>query len=170
MIVGYDEAQMMKEEKLIQGAGDILPNFFGIREMKVIGILAKTGTELDMYHLVSSDTLEKIHGAANIRTTAAPDGSSKVFYEVSSNIPPQLVPSLPEDSFDHSVNIAGKTYQPIYIGAEEAVMMQKEKIFKKEGDLINGFFGNDVIVSGILPKTNSPLDTFHFVKSGFAVK
>jgi len=170
MIVGYDEAQMMKEEKLIQGAGDALPDFFGINKMKVIGILAKTGTEIDNYHLVSSETLERINGAAVIRTTTAADGSSKVFYEIQNNTPAQLVGSLPEDSFNHVVNIAGKTYQPIYIGADEAVMMQKEKIFKKEGDLINGFFGNDVIVVGILPKTNNPLDTFHYVKSGFTVK
>jgi Cu+-exporting ATPase len=99
MIIGYDEAQMMKEEKLIKGAGDVLPNFFGIGEMKVIGILAKTGTEVDKYHLVSSDTLEKINGKAVIRTTAAPDGSSKVFYEVAGNTPSQLIASLPEDTF-----------------------------------------------------------------------
>ncbi len=170
MIIGYDEAQMMKEEGLIKGAGDVLTNFFGLSEMKVIGILVKTGTEVDQYHLVSSDTLDNINGKAVIRTTVAPDGSSKVFYEVAENIPSQLIASLPEDSFNHSLAIGGKTYQPVYIGSTEAAMMQKEKLFKKEGDLINGFFGNDVIVAGILPATNSPLDSFHYVKSEFTVK
>lgn len=170
MIIGYDEAQMMKEEGLIKGAGDVLPNFFGLGEMKVIGILAKTGTEVDEFHLVSSETLERINGAAVIRTTATPDGSSKVFYEVAGNTPSQLVAALSEDSFNHPLTVGGKTYQPVYIGADEAAMMQKEKLFKKEGDLISGFFGNDVIVAGIMPKTNSPLDSFHYVKSGFTVK
>lgn len=170
MIIGYDEAQMMKEEGLIKGAGDVLPNFFGLGEMKVSGILAKTGTDVDQYHLVSSETLDKINGTAVIRTTVAPDGSSKVFYEVAGNTPSQLIASLPEDSFSHPLTIGGKTYQPVYIGSTEAAMMQKEKLFKKEGDLINGFFGNDVIVAGILPATNTPLDSFHYVKSGFTVK
>ena len=170
MIIGYDEAQMMQEEKLIKGAGDVLPNFFGVDEMKVIGILVKTGTEVDNYHLVSSETLDKIDGKAVIRTTVAPDGSSKVFYEVSGNIPEQLVASLLEDSFNHPLSIGGKIYQPMYIGADEAAIMQKEKIFKKAGDLIGNFFGNDVIVAGILPATNTPLDSFYYVKSGFAVK
>lgn len=170
MIIGYDEAQMMKEEGLIKGAGDILPNFFGLDEMKVIGILAKTGTYVDQYHLVSSETLDRVNGTAVIRTTVAPDGSSKVFYEVAGNIPSQLIASLPEDSFSHPLTIGGKTYQPVYIGSTEAAMMQKEKLFKKEGDLIDGFFGNNVIVAGILPTTNSPLDSFHYVKSGFTVK
>ena len=170
MIIGYDEAQMMKEEGLIKGAGDVLPNFFGLSEMKVIGILAKTGADVDQYHLVSSETLDRINGKAIIRTTAAPDGSSKVFYEVAGNTPSQLIASLPEDSFSHPLTISGKTYQPVYIGSTEAAMMQKEKIFKKEGDLISDFFGNDVIVAGILPATNSPLDSFHYVKSGFTVK
>ena len=48
-------------------------------------------------------------------------------------------------------------------------MMQKEKIFTKEGDTIPNFFGNDVIVSGILSKTNTALDNYHFVKEGFQV-
>lgn len=170
MIVGYDEAQMMKEEGLITGAGDVLPNFFGLGEIKVIGILAKTGTELDAYHLVSSETLERINGTAVIRTTASPDGETKVFYEIAGNTPPQFAAVLPEESFNHPLTVGGKTYQPIYLGADEATTMQKEKLFKKEGDLIDGFFGNDVIVVGILPKTNTPLDNFHYVKSGFTVK
>ena len=170
MIIGYDEAQMMKDEGLIKGAGDVLPGFFDLKEMKVIGILAKTGTAVDNFHLVSSDTLENINGSAVIRTTAAPDGSSKFFYEVDENTPVQLADSLQEDSFNHWVTIAGKVYQPIYIGSDEAAMMQKEKLFSKEGDLIGGFFGNDVIIAGIMPKTNSPLDSFHYVKSGFTVK
>ena len=48
--------------------------------------------------------------------------------------------------------------------------MKKEKLFVKEGDIISDFFGNDVIVSGVLAKTNSVLDNYSFVKDGFVVK
>ncbi|MDP3982570.1 MAG: heavy metal translocating P-type ATPase [bacterium] len=168
MIIGYDEAAMMKQEKLIQGAGDILPNFFGIGEMKVVGILAKTGTEVDNYHLVNGETMSRLTSVALLETTTTTDGSIKIFYEIVDNAPVRLT-ALPEDSLNHRVTIAGKQYQPIYIGANEAAMMQKEKIFTKEGDTISNFFGNNVIVSGILPKTNTVLDNYHFVKDGFQV-
>ncbi|MEK9200451.1 MAG: heavy metal translocating P-type ATPase [Patescibacteria group bacterium] len=157
MIIGFDEAVMMKEEKLIRGAGDTLPNFYGIGEMKIIGILAKTGTEVDNYHLVNRETMSWLASEASIKTTTTPDGAIKTFYEIA------------EDSLNHRITIAGRQYQPIYIGANEAAVMQKEKIFTKEGDIIPNFYGNDVIVSGILPKTNTALDNYHFVKDGFRV-
>ena len=169
MIIGYDEAQMMKEEKLIKGTGDVLSDFFGIREMKVVGILVRTGTEVDNYHLVTQETMSWLTSSASLQTTAAADGSTKVFYEIVNDVPTKLLASLPLDSLNHRITIAGRQYQPIYIGANEAVVMQKEKLFSKEGDTISNFFGNDVIVSGILPKTNSVLDNYHFVKDGFQV-
>lgn len=170
MVIGYDEATEMKKEKLITQAGDILPNFFGIEEMKVVGVLAKTGTEVDNYHIVTAATMNWITSSALLRTTTAAD-SIKIFYEVVNNeIPPQLATSLPADSLNHPVTIAGKQYQPIYIGADEAAMMQKEKLFSKAGDTIQNFFGNDVIVADILPKTNSVLDGYHFVNENFRIR
>lgn len=167
MIIGYDEAQMMKEEKLITGAGDILPNFFGIEKMKVVGILAKTGTEIDNYHLVTGQTMYWLTSTATLKSARTDTGAIKIFYGITNDVPKILLTSLPLDSLNHRVTIAGRQYQPIYIGSNEAAMMQKEKIFTKEGDVIANFFGNAVIVSGILPKTNSPLDNYHFVKEGF---
>lgn len=35
--------------------------------------------------------------------------------------------------------------------------MISEKIFTKEGDVINDLFGNDVIVSSILPKSKTTI-------------
>lgn len=170
MVIGYDEAMTMKEEGLITGAGDVLPNFFGIGEMKIVGILAKTGTEVDSYHLVSQETLNSLVATANLRSTTAPDGSTKFFYEVTDTVPSKYVLAMPADAFDHVVTIGGKQYKPVYIGAEEADMMQKEKLFTEEGDRIAGFFGNDVIVAGVLPKTGTPLDNFHYVRSGFPIQ
>jgi len=38
--------------------------------------------------------------------------------------------------------------------------MEEEKLFEKEGDLIPDFFGQQVIVLGILPKTDTLFDNF----------
>lgn len=168
MIIGYDEAAMMKEEKLIRGAGDSLPNFFGVGEMKVVGILAKTGTDADTYHFVTRDTLDTIGGVARLRTATTSDGTVKMFYEITDSVPPKLDSSLTVAALGQNITIGNRRYQSIYIGSSEAAMMQKEKLFTKEGDTITNFFGNDVIVSGILPKTNTVLDNYHYVKEGFA--
>ena len=60
MIIGAREAAMMKEEKLIRSAADVLPNFFGIGSMKVVGILKETGTPIDTYHVMNQSTYERI--------------------------------------------------------------------------------------------------------------
>jgi hypothetical protein len=95
---------------------------------------------------------------------------SKLFYTVTDgNIPGRLQNSIGSDSFN-SITIGGKKYQPIYIGSAEAKVMMSEKLFQKEGDLLNNFFGNNVIVAGILPETKTILDNFHFVGSDFQIK
>ncbi len=62
MIVGANEAKMMREEKLFQNPGDTLKNFFGISEMKVTGVLEKTGTLIDDYHIMNINTFQRIEG------------------------------------------------------------------------------------------------------------
>lgn len=169
MIIGYDEAMMMIEEKLITGPGSTIKNFFGVPEMKIVGILEPTGTILDKYHIVNSETYQQVTNAATIKTTLAPDGSAKLFYLVNNNVPEKLRDSIPADGFN-PFYISKVKYLPIYIAADEAEMMQKEKLFEKEGDPLKNFFGNDVIVAGVTPKTNTALDYFHFVKGDFELK
>ncbi len=62
IIIGSSEAAMMKREKLIEGVGDNLTNFFGLPSVKVVGILKPTGTELDSYHLVNINTFNELTG------------------------------------------------------------------------------------------------------------
>ena len=169
MIVGYEEAMMMKEEKLITGPGSIIKDFFGVPEMKVVGILAPTGTILDQYHIVNSETFNQLISVAKVETLLAPDGSTKLFYMIEKNIPEKLQANIPTDGLN-AFYIGGKKYTPIYIGADEAEMMIQENLFKEEGDLIEGFFGNDVVISGVLPKTNTILDNVHFVQEGVVLK
>ena len=89
----------------------------------------------------------------------------KGFYPVDeTNVPERFQASI--HGFDPVVS-KGKTYLPIYVGSTEAKMMIDKKLITKEGDVIEGFFGNDVIVAGIIPETGTLLDTFHYVGPGF---
>ena len=65
------------------------------------------------------------------------------------------------------VTLGSKKYLPVFVGKAEAGVMQQEKLFAKEGDTLSGFFGNDVIISSILPETKTPLVSFHFVTHDF---
>ena len=104
----------------------------------------------------------------NVISVKTPEGMEKQFYLIGGNTPEDVRIRVPQDGFN-AVYIGGKKYVPVYIGYDEAQVMIKEKLFTKEGDTISGFFGNDVIVSGILAKTNSSLDNYHFVQEGFTI-
>jgi Cu+-exporting ATPase len=96
--------------------------------------------------------------------------NTKYFYTiVDGNVPAKLQKNISADAFN-SISIGGKKYQPIYIGSAEAKMMISEKLFQKEGDRLDNFFGNDVIIAGILPETKTILDNFHFVGADFQIK
>lgn len=60
IIIGSREGAMMKKEGLIKNVGDSLTNFFGISKIKVIGILAPTGTMIDNYHFANANTFGEI--------------------------------------------------------------------------------------------------------------
>lgn len=63
-----------------------------------------------------------------------------------------------------------KKFIPIYIGFEEAETMKAENLFTKEGDTLTDFFGNNVIISGILPQTKTDFDKYHIVFEDFQLK
>jgi hypothetical protein len=150
VIVGSEEAAMMQQEKIFTNAGDVLPSFFGLTNVTVAGILKPTGTPMDQYHFVSANSFKEV--AASGMITAVNAGEAwKFFYYGNKTI-------------DYRpVKLGGKTYLPVAIGAKEAAMMQEEKLFNKVGDRIDNLFGNPVIVSGIVPATNTFADNFHYV-------
>lgn len=162
MIIGYDEAMMMKKENLFKKPGDVIANFFGVSQMKVVGILAPTGTILDSYHLVNKSTFQSITNQGKIQTLISKDGLIKSFYIIDKDIPELIKKQIYKDS-SYPVIIKNTTYLPLYIGADEAKMMINEKLFSKPGDVLSDFFGNNVVVKIILPKTNTSFDQFHFV-------
>lgn len=169
MIIGAEEAGMMKKEKLIEKAGDTLPNFFGVDRMTVAGMLAPTGTVMDVFHVVEQGAFADIQSTARVEIASVGD-ETKLFYWITRESVPVAYRDILSPEIFTPIVIGGKSYQPIYIGSREASMMQKEKLFQKEGDLLPGFFGNDVIVAGILPETNTALDMFHYVGLEFELK
>lgn len=67
MVIGFEEAKVMKEEKLFQQVGDTVNNHSGISQIKIVGILEPTGTVIDRYHLVNPETFESISFKGNIK-------------------------------------------------------------------------------------------------------
>lgn len=183
IVIGYDEAMMMIEEKLIKGPGDNLKDFFGLANAKVVGILEPTGTVIDSYHFVNNATLAKMTNVATVKYVAEKEVIKAFYFDVaapavttssSSVLVPEILPTPEKLKNDiqgfEVVTLGGKKYLPIYVGSSEAKMMIEGKLFSKVGDTIVDLFGNDVIIAGILPETKTVLDTMHFVGKGFVIK
>ncbi len=171
MIVGDEEGTMMEKEKLFTNAGDSIPGFFGITPaIKIVGVAAPTSTMFDMFHFLDAPTFARISGESkSISFAIAPDKSLKLFYSVPSPMPERLRPHLKQGEL-YPVVQEGKTFLPVAIGIEEAKMMIAEGLFTKEGDIIRGFFGNDIVVIKIIPRTNTWFDHMHFVGQEFMVR
>jgi len=167
VILGFSEAKMMKDEGLISATGDVLNDFFGVKQMKIVGILKKTGTMIDNYHIVNRNTLSKMPSLADIKVINEDDGVLKFFYVVRANNIPEQYKELIKPSDFVVTSIDNKRYLSVFIGIEESKMMIKDGIFLREGDKIDNFFNNAVIVKKILPRTNSVLDMFHYVTPEF---
>lgn len=164
MSIGYEEAMMMQKEKLFKVPGNELNDFFGIRT-KVEGILRSTGGMVDYMHFLSRSQFEAIEGEQNkafIKFTD--DNTPKLFYQYK-----EEDGFLDKAAFEsggiggyESHLIVGEVYYPVILGYKEAEMMKSEKLFSKTGDTVNGFFGKNIIISGILKETNSTMDFIHF--------
>ncbi|MEM2139173.1 MAG: hypothetical protein QXM96_03390 [Candidatus Woesearchaeota archaeon] len=162
IVLGFNEAQMMKEEKLFSKIGDKINNFFGV-DIVIEGILRKTNTIIDDMHFLSETNFKKIKGNEKIFIKISKEGMPKLFFTYSLNEKPIL--KLKEGNLENYklTIIDGKKYYPIVIGSDEAQMMISEGLFKKPGDKIDNFFGINVFVVGIVEKTNSIVDMIHFL-------
>ncbi len=171
MIVGDEEATMMEKEKLFTNAGDSIPGFFGITPaMKIAGVIASTKTMLDMFHIMDALTFSKIEGeTSSIQFAIAPDKSLKLFYTLPQTTPEKLSPFIMQGDL-YPIIKNGKTYLPVAIGIEEAKMMIAEGLFAREGDRIENFFGNNVVITKIIPRTNTWFDHMHIVGDEFSVR
>lgn len=167
IIIGSNEAMMMKKENLIKGPGDSLTNFFGLSSVKVVGTLEPTGTLVDSYHFVNKATLAKLSSVVNVKVVVEGTGVDLYYQGDKNSLPDQLKNQI--TNFD-IVSLDGKQYFPVYIGFSDAAMMIKNKEFSRVGETIDDFAGQSVIVAGILSETKTILDTMHFIGPDFVIK
>jgi len=62
IILGAEEAEMMKKARIFQNVGDEIYGIFGLPRARIVGILAMTDTELDNYHIADKKTFKSIAG------------------------------------------------------------------------------------------------------------
>ena len=168
MVIGSSEAKMMREEKLFSKTGDALKDFFGIPLMDVGGVLKPTNTVLDAFHLITPATWNVLQGQGRV-TMIDDRGVLKMFYSGPVSGMPEKVRNAMQNSALTPLVKDGKSYSPVFVGSTEATMMKDKKLFAKEGDTIDGFFGNAVYVAGVLPQTGTALDLFHIVPEGMNI-
>ena len=167
IVLGSIEASMMIEEGLIKGVGSKIPEFFGLPEVTVVGILSRTGTLVDHYHFLNVASLTGITAAKDdLLVLESPLGDLKVFYLYDQfNIPAQFKTII--DPLKTVYSLDGLNYLSAYIGYDEARMMKGEKLISKKNDTLKNFFGNNIIVTGLPKKTLTTLDMMHFVPREF---
>lgn len=171
IVIGYDEAKMMKEEKLFNKTGDQIKGLFGTN-VKIEGVLEKEDSPIDDFHFVSLQTISKIDGDFDrMYIKVNSDGVPKLFYRLNVDEIPKFNITLKEGKFqDYNAihEIVGEAYYPMMVGSKEAKMMKEEKLFSKPGDIIKDFFGKNVVIVGVMTETNSSLDMVHItpLKSG----
>lgn len=166
LVIGSMEADMMINEGLIQKVGDTINNFFGVTQVKVIGILPETGTVLDYYHYASTATFSSLQGLNELRSMNL-EGTAKLFYNRSLGLPAKIDKSV---SRLLPVRLAGNVTQPVFLGKKEAEMMIAESLISGTGASLPNFFGQRAIFVGILPEMKSPWDFIHIVGPGFSLK
>lgn len=164
VLLGSQEAMMMRREGEFANIGDPLKDFAGQEGYAVTGVLAPTGTVLDLAHIIARETLRTLPEGVTLR--AIDDrGSLKLFYAGDMTLLPEALKSTIAHA-DVSVRTKnGTAYQPIFLGAGEAAMMRSKRLIRGVGDTIDAFFGNAVYVAGIFPRTDSVLDLLHYVPS-----
>ncbi len=163
VVIGSAEAAMMRREGLFKGPGDKITGFFGIDPV-VGGVLKKTYGIVDDMHFVSESEYEKVQGEEGRVFIAIKDNKSpKLFFVLPvGEAPPLTLPFAEGSLADYSVRVInGKQYYPVILGSGEAAMMRFERLLKEPGDTIDGFFGRDIVIIGVLAKTNTIIDMAH---------
>ena len=90
-------------------------------------------------------------------------GIQKLFYyhPIEDSIGIQLSEGNIEEYQIHS--IGGQNYYPLILGYEEAEIMRDEELFSNIGDPIKNFFGKNVVIIGVMQKTEGALDRAYFI-------
>jgi len=162
VVLGAMAAARLRSEGRFRRVGDTLSSYLGLPSLRVVGVLARTGTAIDHYHVVRPATLAAMKTQADVQAVAD-GGLVKLFYRLTpDDIPPAFQGAIPQGGYGPT-DIGGQAYIPVYLGQSEARMMATSGLFRVPGDRIENLFGNRVVIAGVLPLTSGPLDDMHFV-------
>lgn len=91
------------------------------------------------------------------------NGSIKLFYYYNNEEPIDI--QLKEgDIKDYKIHtIGGQYYYPLILGYEEAKIMREEGLFDNLGDSIKNFYGKNVVVVGVMKKSDNAFDMIHII-------
>ncbi|MGV8086365.1 MAG: hypothetical protein ACP5N1_01915 [Candidatus Woesearchaeota archaeon] len=173
LIIGKLEADMMRKEKLFLNIGDNITDLFGLN-ISIKGVLSKTNTFIDDFHFISEDNYVNLNDEeGRLLIKFKDEKTPKLFYlyNYQNNYPDydNIKIELAEGNInDYSIqSLDSRIYYPIIIGYDEAMMMREEKLFTSVGDTLDNFFGRDIIIVGVIKKTNTSVDMIHFVQPDF---
>ncbi len=187
MVLGYEEAREMAENNNISASQALWgygvdEEFLGGRT-QVTGTLKRTGTLMDMMHILPKGRFDSIQPAETIDVKFTDEKMPKFFYYVrpdGTNMPQGIrfamggmldYERLRNEKTVVGLDILGldlhirqnRTYLPLILGSDEAKMMMDEGLFAKTGDRMEGFFGRDVVIAGVLEPTGTVLDMLHYM-------
>ena len=168
IVLGNVEGSMMLKEDEFKNIGDTLIDYD--ITFRVDGILSKTNTFADDFHFINAQQYTKLNAESNVLFVKFKDPQTpKLFYLYNKDSKAPVSIKLAEGNMNlyYKHVIGKKIYYPLILGFDEAKMMREEKLFTKTGDTLDGFFGRDIIIIGILEKSDSSLDMMHVVEKDF---
>jgi hypothetical protein len=168
MVLGNIEGSMMKKEGEFKNIGDDLEDY--TITFNVNGILAKTNTFADDFHFINVEEYNLLQGESDRLLVKFKDAKTpKLFYlyDKTNPTPANIVLSEGNMNSYYQHIIGKKLYYPLILGYDEAKMMREEKLFSNTGDTLDGFFGKNVIIVGVMKKTDTGMDMLHVVEPDF---
>ncbi|MBS3078733.1 hypothetical protein J4218_01295 [Candidatus Pacearchaeota archaeon] len=111
----------------------------------------------------SNSLFNHIEQENKIFTKKNSEGYIKLFYYYTKEEPMEIQLSEGDINEYEIHSIGGQKYYPLILGYEEAKTMREEGLFTNIGDPIKNFFGKNIVIVGVMNKTNSILDTVHLI-------
>lgn len=111
------------------------------------------------------DSKYRVYGIKNynIYMKTNMEGIQKLFYYHPVN-EPLNIPLSEGDINGYQIHtIGGQNYYPLILGFEEAKIMREEGLFINIGDPIKNFFGKNVVIIGVMQRTDGALDMVHLI-------
>jgi hypothetical protein len=168
MVLGNIEGSMMKKEGEFRNIGDTVEDYD--IQFNINGVLDKTGSFADDFHFINVEQYNSLRGENDKLFIKFKDEKTpKLFYLYDKNNPSPAKIVLSEGNMNlYYQHIVGKKlYYPLILGYDEAKMMREEKLFANTGDTIDDFFGKNVMIVGVIQKTDTNMDMMHVVEPDF---